>query len=323
MEFIDEAKIEVKAGRGGNGCVSFRREKYVPRGGPDGGDGGNGGSVILEVDQNLNTLLDYRYRRQYVAGNGGHGKGKKMHGRKGKDVVLRVPPGTTVYDDKGNLLCDLVHPGENFVVAKGGKGGRGNAHFATPTERTPTKFELGEEGERKVIRLELKMIADVGIVGYPNSGKSTLLKSISSATPKIADYPFTTLTPNLGVVNLGEIRRFVVADIPGIVEGAHLGRGMGLEFLRHIERTKLLIFLVDITKRDSVLNYHQLKTELSAYDPKLLDKPRILVFNKIDLLNKIPKLRTDDTLPVFYISALKGEGLEPLLKQIEIMLEGR
>ncbi len=322
MEFIDEAKIQIEAGKGGNGCVSFRREKYVPRGGPDGGDGGDGGSVVLEVDRNLNTLLDYRYMRRYVARNGGHGKGKKMHGRKGEDVVLRVPPGTTVCDDNGNLLCDLLRPEDRFVVARGGKGGRGNAHFATPTEKSPTKHEPGGEGENKVIRLELRLIADVGIVGYPNSGKSTLLKSISSATPKVADYPFTTLSPNLGVVSLTNFNRFVVADIPGIIEDAHLGKGMGLKFLRHIERTKLIIFLIDISKKKSVLDYERLKTELNTYDPKLLEKPKILVFNKIDLLDQIPKVKTTDPLPVFYISALHKRGLDPLLGQIQMMLEG-
>lgn len=321
MEFIDEAKIEVRAGRGGNGCLSFRREKYVPRGGPDGGDGGDGGSVILVVNQNLNTLLDYRYRHHYVAKNGKHGRGKKMHGRTGENVELKVPPGTTVYDDKGALLCDLLHPGERFVIAKGGRGGRGNAHFATPTNRTPTKFEPGEEGEKRIVKLELRLIADVGIVGYPNSGKSTLLKSISAASPKVADYPFTTLSPNLGVVDLVDFERFVVADIPGIIEGAHLGKGMGLEFLRHIERTRLLVFLIDVSKKDSVLDYQRLKAELNTYDPELMEKPKILVFNKVDLLDEVHRSKIDDSLPVFYISALLKKGLEPLLKQMQAMLE--
>jgi GTP-binding protein len=321
MEFVDEAKIQVTAGKGGNGCLSFRREKYVPRGGPDGGDGGEGGSVILVVNRNLNTLLDYRYGHYYVAENGRHGKGKKMHGSKGADVELEVPPGTAVYDDKGSLLCDLLHTGERFVVARGGRGGRGNARFATATNRAPSRYEPGQEGEKRTIRLELRLIADAGIIGYPNSGKSTLLRSISSATPKIADYPFTTLSPNLGVVDLTAFQRFVVADIPGIVEGAHLGKGMGLRFLRHIERTKLLIFLVDVSKKDSTLDYCRLKAELISYDPKLMEKPRILVWNKIDLVAEMPRLKVDEDLPVFHISALEKRGLEPLLEQIQTMLE--
>jgi len=321
MEFVDQARIQVGAGKGGNGCISFRREKYVPRGGPDGGDGGEGGSVILVVNRNLNTLLDYRYKHEYVAENGRHGKGKKMHGSKGADVELEVPPGTTVYDDQGGLLRDLQYPEDRFVVARGGRGGRGNARFATATNRAPTRWEPGQEGQRRIIRLELRLIADVGIVGYPNSGKSTLLKSISSATPKIADYPFTTLSPNLGVVDLVDFKRFVVADIPGIVEGAHLGKGMGLEFLRHIERTRLLLFLVDLSKKDAGLDYRRLKAELNSYDHGLMEKPRILVWNKIDLVTETHKLKVDEDLPVFCISALKKRGLEPLLKQMQTMLK--
>ena len=321
MEFIDEAKIEVRGGKGGNGCVSFRREKYVPRGGPDGGDGGDGGNVILEVDAHLDTLLDYTYRHEYMAGNGGHGKGKKMHGARGRDVLLRVPPGTVVYDSKGTSLSDLVRQGQRLVVAKGGKGGRGNARFATSTERAPQRFEAGQEGERRVITLELKLIADVGIVGYPNSGKSTLLRSISSATPKVSDYPFTTLSPNLGVVDIANSQRFVVADIPGIIEGAHLGKGMGVEFLRHIERTRLLIFLVDVAKGDVQSDYRSLKHELGAYNQKLLEKPRILVLNKIDLLGEIPHVEVEDNVPIFHISALRRTGLDSLLRQLQRMVQ--
>ncbi len=321
MQFIDEAQIEVKAGDGGNGCTSFRREKYVPRGGPDGGDGGDGGNVFLQVDRNLSTLLDYRYKRLYSAKNGAHGKGKKMRGQNGDDVVLKVPAGTIVYDGAGNLLRDLVAQGERCLVARGGRGGKGNARFATPTERAPTRSESGQEGEKRAIRLELRLIADVGLVGYPNSGKSTLLMALTSATPKIADYPFTTLSPNLGVVRLAGHRRLIMADVPGIVEGAHMGKGMGLTFLRHVERTRLLVFLVDASTEDPVADYHRLKRELESYNPDLLTRPRVLVFNKIDLLNSPPLFSVDDGTPILSISALRGTGIEALTAWITNRLE--
>lgn len=321
MQFIDEAEIEVKAGDGGDGCSSFRREKFVPRGGPDGGDGGDGGSVFLQVDRNLTTLLDYRYKRLYSAKNGAHGKGKKMRGHNGDDIVLKVPAGTIVCDRTGNLIRDLVDEGEKCLVARGGRGGRGNARFATPTERAPTRSESGQEGEKRSIRLELRLIADVGLVGYPNSGKSTLLTALTSATPKIADYPFTTLSPNLGVVRLAGHKRLIMADVPGIVEGAHMGRGMGLTFLRHIERTRLLLFLVDASTEDPVADYHRLKTELENYSPDLLTRPRLLVFNKIDLLDSPPEFSIDDTTPTLPISALRGTGIEALTAWIANQLD--
>ncbi len=321
--FVDQAQIYVKAGDGGHGCVSFRREKYVPRGGPDGGDGGRGGDVILEASEQLHTLYDFYYRTKFKAENGRPGSGKKMAGRKGKDLVLKVPVGTIVRDaETGQILCDLTHPGQKFVVARGGKGGRGNAHFATPTRQVPRFAEKGQPGEERWIILELKIIADVGLVGLPNAGKSTLLSRISAARPKIADYPFTTLTPNLGVVRLSEERSFVVADIPGLVEGAHKGVGLGLDFLRHIERTKVLLYVLEAQKGpEGILSELKvLQQELAHYHQKLLQKPAAVALNKIDLVNDlsvlIPLKETleEQGLPVYLISAATGQGIKELLE---------
>jgi GTP-binding protein len=314
--FIDEIKIFVKSGKGGDGCVSFRREKNVPRGGPDGGDGGKGGDIIIEVDANLNSLSHLYYHRHFKAGKGTHGKGKKMHGKDGKDVVIKVPPGTLVYKNS-NLLADLVKPDDHLIAARGGKGGRGNIHFVTSTHRAPKEFELGQEGKEKQLKLELKLIADVGLVGYPNAGKSTLLKRVSDAKPKIASYPFTTLTPNLGVIH-GESLDITVADIPGIIEGAHKGKGLGLTFLRHIERTKLLLFIIDITG-SPLENYKILREEIRQYNPLILKKPSLVAFNKIDLTQpNVPKLPVTNS---FYISALKGDVIDTLISAIRNKLK--
>ncbi len=312
--FVDRVKIKVKAGKGGDGCVSFRREKYVPKGGPDGGDGGDGGDVIIKVDKNLNSLNHLYFTNFFKAKNGNHGKGKKQHGRKGKDTIIYVPQGTIVYKEK-KIVSDLITEDAEIIVAKGGKGGRGNARFKTSVNRTPREREYGKEGEEWVIFLELKLIADVGLVGYPNVGKSTLLSMISNAKPKIANYPFTTLKPNLGVVRVEE-EEFTVADIPGIIEDAHKGKGLGLEFLRHIERTKVLVFLLDGTK-DYVEDYLKLQKELREYNPQLLKKENLIVINKIDLLPKLPTFPKMFKKEVMFISALKGEGLEELKKKLK------
>ena len=287
MKFVDEAKILVWAGNGGNGCLSFRRERYIPKGGPDGGNGGKGGDVILLADTQLATLLDFSYPQQFCASKGAHGKGKDQTGKNGEDLIIRVPVGTLVRDDQtGEVLEDFVFDGQQFVAAKGGRGGRGNARFATPTQRAPRRADKGEEGEQCWLRLELKLLADVGLLGYPNVGKSTLLSKISSARPKIADYPFTTLVPNLGIVVRKERRPFVVADILGLIEGASRGAGLGLTFLRHVERTKLLIHLLDISEgpsRDPITDFRALNNELKAYQPSLQEKQQILALNKINL----------------------------------------
>mgnify|MGYP000462904490 CR=1 FL=1 len=321
--FIDEALIEVEAGAGGNGCVSFRREKYVPRGGPDGGDGGRGGDVILVADESLNTLLDYHYRTRYKAEDGGHGSGNHRKGRNGKSLVLRVPVGTLVYDaDTGKLLADLSKHGQRFVVARGGKGGRGNAAFATPTHQAPRFAEKGLPGEKRRLRLELKLLADVGLVGMPNAGKSTLLSRVSAAHPKIADYPFTTLTPHLGVVRYQD-QTFVMADIPGLIEGAHAGVGLGHQFLRHIERARLLLYLLDASpyaEPDPLTAFETLQHELHLYSPALLQKPALVALNKIDTLHDRSVLKpTCEALQarlgekVFLISAYTGEGVDALV----------
>src|SRR5579885_3530798 len=278
--FIDEARIRVKAGDGGNGCVAFRREKYVPRGGPSGGDGGHGGDVILFADEHHNTLLHFRFNPEHTAERGRHGEGSNRTGRDGASIEVPVPVGTIVYDDDtGEVLHDFTRVGDRFIVAKGGRGGRGNQHFATATHQAPTEHEPGRPGEEKRLRLELKLLADVGLVGYPNAGKSTLISRISAARPKIADYPFTTLEPNLGVVELPDYRSFVVADIPGLIEGAHLGHGLGIQFLRHIERTRLLVHLVDVSEasgRDPVRDFETVMEELASFSEDLVKKPMLV-----------------------------------------------
>lgn len=323
--FVDQAKIYVEAGNGGPGCVSFRREKYVPRGGPDGGDGGDGGDVILVADPQVHTLYDFYHQVHFKAENGKPGRGKKMKGKDGEDLILRVPVGTVVKDaETGEILGDLVKPGQTLVVARGGRGGRGNAHFATPTRQAPRFAEPGTPGEKRWLILELKLIADVGLVGLPNAGKSTFLSAVSSARPKIADYPFTTLEPNLGVVYLPDGETFVVADIPGLIEGAHRGVGLGHEFLRHIERTRVLLFILDISRGEEIKrDFELLREELRLYNPGLLEKPFLIALNKIDLLpederpGKIEELKalfSPDLRSIIYpISAVTGEGIRPLL----------
>lgn len=322
MQFVDEVVIHVKAGDGGNGCVAFRREKFVPRGGPAGGNGGRGGNVILLADPSVKTLVDLHLQKTYKAPKGSHGQGNNKNGADGEDLIIRVPVGTVVYDhETGELLADLVKPGQRVIVARGGKGGRGNAAFATPIRQTPVFAELGEPGEERTLRLELKLLADVGIIGFPNVGKSTLISKISAARPKIADYPFTTLVPNLGTVRVDNFS-FVVADLPGLIEGAHKGVGLGHQFLRHAERTSLLLHMVDIAEvegRDPIRDFEVINNELKLYSQVLAEKKQIVVANKIDL----PKAREnlESCLPywqrlgyeVFPISALTGEGLERLV----------
>src|SRR5438552_3951129 len=285
--FIDEARILVKAGDGGNGCLAFRREKYVPRGGPSGGDGGRGGDVVLVANAHTNTLLHLRFNPEHRGERGRHGEGSNCTGREGKPAEVQVPVGTVVYDDRtGEKLYDFTHHGETFLLAKGGRGGRGNARFATSTHQAPTEHEQGHPGEEHRLRLELKLLADVGLVGFPNAGKSTLISRLSAARPKIADYPFTTLEPQLGVVQFDDFRSFVLADIPGLIEGAHLGHGLGIQFLRHIERTRLLAHLVDIsesTGRDPAHDFEVILQELAAFSEDLANKPMLLVATKIDV----------------------------------------
>ena len=314
--FVDRVVVNVEAGTGGSGATSFRREHRVPMGGPDGGDGGRGGDIIVRGDANLATLLDYTYRDRWVAERGEHGMGSNKTGRAGSDVVLPVPPGTVVRDaSTGEILAEILADTDEVIVAKGGRGGKGNAFFATATHQAPREWQPGEEGEVKTLELELKLIADVGLVGQPNAGKSTLLSVISAATPKIGDYPFTTLAPNLGVVQLTDHRTFVVADIPGIIEGAHEGKGLGLQFLRHIERTRLIAFLIPIDSMDWQEEYDQLRREIAAYSPELSDRPHCVVFTKLDLLGEdyVPEIRTDGAFGVFAISAAGRKGLDQLL----------
>ena len=285
-KFIDEAKIWVKAGDGGNGCVAFRREKGVPKGGPCGGDGGDGGSVYFVAKKNIKTLIDFHYRRHFTAENGAHGSGNNREGKKGKDLIIPVPCGTVIKElvnGKEKIVADLVEEGEKVLIAKGGKGGKGNTHFKSSTNRAPKIATRGEKGEEKYVKLELKLIADVGLIGYPNSGKSTFLSRVSKARPKIAPYPFTTLAPNLGLVKLDDLRSFVIADIPGLIEGASKGKGLGIKFLQHIERTKILVHLIDLSVDNVVERYQNLRKELSSYSEELLKKKEIVVGNKIDL----------------------------------------
>jgi GTP-binding protein len=314
--FIDRVTVSVEAGTGGSGASSFRREFRVPLGGPDGGDGGRGGDVYIQADANLTTLLDYTYRDRWVAERGEHGMGANKTGRSGDDVTLPVPPGTLVIDSANNArLGEVLEHGQRFLIAKGGRGGKGNAFFATSTHQSPREWQPGEEGERRSLVLELKLIADVGLVGQPNAGKSTLLSVISAARPKIADYPFTTLAPNLGVVQLSDRRTFVVADIPGIIEGAHEGRGLGLQFLRHIERTRLLAFLVPIDAMDLQAEYDGLRAEVAAYSADLPRRPHCVVLTKMDLWgpDPAPTLSAPDAFGIYPISAAARTGLDALL----------
>ena len=322
MLFLDEANILVKAGDGGNGCMAFRREKYVPRGGPSGGDGGRGGDVYLVATQHQNTLLQFSYNPEHSAGRGRHGEGSNKTGADGASIEVALPVGTVVYDEaNGERLVDLTEPGQRFLVARGGRGGRGNARFATSTHQAPTEHEPGRPGEQKRLRLELRLLADVGLVGFPNAGKSTLISRISAARPKIADYPFTTLEPNLGVVQLPDFRSFVVADIPGLIEGAHLGAGLGIQFLRHIERTRLLVHLVDVSEasgRDPVRDFETVMTELASFSEELAHKPMIVVATKMDAaqdpgrIAPLHDLAAERGLPYFEISSVTGRGIEAL-----------
>jgi GTP-binding protein len=321
--FVDRARIEVRGGHGGNGCVSFRREKFVPRGGPDGGPGGDGGSLWLVADPSLKGLNAFRFVHLYEAERGRHGEGSNRAGRDGEDRVVRVPPGTVILEDDGVALADLLHPGDRFLAARGGRGGRGNSSFATSTHQAPREFEEGRAGEERTLVLELKSIADVGLVGFPNAGKSTLLSAISAARPKIADYPFTTLEPHLGVVDLGQFRSLVVADIPGLIEGAHEGHGLGIQFLRHIERTRLLLHLIDVSEesgRDPVHDRDVIDAELRAFSPALAGKPQIVVATKIDTKPSLDRLealaRTCKAagVPFFAVSAVSGEGVREVLE---------
>lgn len=320
--FIDEARILVKAGDGGNGCLAFRREKYVPRGGPSGGDGGRGGDVWMVASEHYNTLLHYRFNPEHKAGRGRHGEGSNKTGRDGESIELPVPVGTVVYDDQtGELLHDFTTPGERFLVARGGRGGRGNARFATPTHQAPTEHEPGQPGEERRLRLELKLLADVGLVGFPNAGKSTLISRISAARPKVADYPFTTLEPHLGVVRLDDDRSFVVADIPGLIEGAHEGHGLGIQFLKHIERTRLLAHLVDVSEgsgRDPVHDFEVIMEELASFSEELARKPMIVVATKMDIAQDAGRIEAlkqharRKRLRFIPISAVTGAGLDKL-----------
>ncbi|MGD8531549.1 MAG: GTPase ObgE [Syntrophobacterales bacterium] len=325
MRFVDEVRIHVRAGDGGSGCVSFRREKYVPKGGPDGGDGGKGGDVVIKATSVKQTLLDFHFQRHFKAARGSHGRGKQQTGRNGEPFILEVPVGTEVRDgDTGELLGDLTQEEDFVVVARGGQGGKGNMHFATSTRRAPRIAQPGREGEERNIKLELKLLADVGLIGLPNAGKSTLISRISSARPKIADYPFTTLTPNLGVVRLGLGESMVVADIPGLIQGAHRGAGLGIKFLRHIERTLILIHLVDVSTCDQGVqtaldDYRKVNDELAHFSSELVGKPQIVALNKIDLLlerRPLEELREAFHrlgVPVHAISAVTGEGTQGLI----------
>ena len=330
MQFIDYSKIFVASGNGGKGCVSFRREKYVPRGGPDGGDGGKGGDVIIKASSQINTLLDFRFKREFHAKNGQNGMGKKMHGKNSDDLVIPVPTGTVIRDaDSNEIIADLIRDGDYFIAAKGGRGGLGNSHFATSTKQVPMYAQPGENNEEKWLVLELKLLADVGLIGFPNAGKSTLISVISSAKPKIADYPFTTLVPNLGVVKLKDHKSCVVADIPGLIEGAHSGAGLGVSFLRHIERTRIFLHLVDVSDMadDAVARYLKIRRELGIYNPGLLLKPETVVATKLDSVTD--KTRLDmlenycktNNIDFIEISAVTGKGIRKLLNYLSKALE--
>ncbi len=326
MKFVDEAIIEIKSGAGGDGCLSFRREKYIPKGGPNGGDGGDGGSVYLVGNPQMSTLLDYKYRQRWAAERGGHGRWKDQHGKNGEDLIIPVPVGTEVKDVEGEeLIVDITEPNVKILILKGGRGGRGNARFATSTNRAPRKFERGGAESEIRIQLSLKVIADVGIIGFPNAGKSTLISKISKAKPKIADYPFTTLTPTLGIVSLSGDRTLVVVDIPGIIEGAHKGIGLGTRFLKHVERTKVLIHLLDLDPqngRDPAKDYEMLNFELKSFSEKLSQKPRVVAANKIDLPGSQERLEELESelgrldIDIFPVSAINGGGVKELLNEV-------
>ena len=330
MKFIDEAIITVRSGDGGNGCLSFRREKYVPLGGPDGGDGGKGGDVTLVSSQDRRTLYPFRFKHEFTAQRGGGGEGRQRTGKSGSDLVIEVPPGTIVRDaETGDIIKDFCLPGESFLIARGGRGGKGNTHFKSSTHRTPRFAQPGEAGEVKQLKLELKLLADVGIIGFPNAGKSTLISVISAARPKIADYPFTTLVPNLGVVKAGDREPFVVADIPGLIAGAHTGAGLGIHFLRHIERTRMLVHLIDASAIDPekpLEAYDAINTELSSYSPDLARKPQIIALNKLDLPGTEERARAfkaalKKRTRLYLISAATVKGVDQLLAQISNRLD--
>jgi GTPase len=331
MKFIDEVKIRVIAGDGGRGCVSFRREKFVPRGGPNGGNGGKGGDVIALADPQLTTLLDLRYQKQYKAGRGEHGLGKDQHGKTGEDRIIKIPVGTIIRDaGTGEWIGDLKEAGQQVIVAAGGRGGKGNAHFVSSTHRSPRFAQPGEQGEDKELEIELRLLADVGIIGLPNAGKSTLIAAISAVRPKIADYPFTTLVPNLGVVGYGEEKSFVVADIPGLIAGAHQGQGLGHKFLRHVTRTSLLIHLIDAAKldeRDPLADWKTINREIELFDPALGKKPQIVVVNKIDLpeakknAELLRRKLIKNNQPVHAISAATTKGVRELVQYVGMKLE--
>ena len=335
--FIDEARIRVKAGDGGNGCMAFRREKFVPRGGPSGGDGGHGGDILMEASLSHNTLVHFRFNPEHKSQRGGHGEGSNCSGISGEHTVLKVPVGTVLFDDvTGEQIHDFVRPNDSIVIARGGRGGRGNQHFATSTHQAPREHELGRAGEERSYRLELRLLADAGLVGFPNVGKSTLISRLSAARPKVADYAFTTLEPNLGVVSVGEWpheESFTIADLPGLIQGAHLGHGLGIQFLKHIERTSVIVHLVDVSdgsgRPDPVDDFKVITAELDAFDPALAAKPTLLVAAKIDVANpaKLKKLRTmakRRKLPFYEISAVTGQGIEPLTYAIaELVAEHR
>jgi len=330
VKFIDEAIITVRSGDGGNGCLSFRREKYVPLGGPDGGDGGKGGDVTLVSSQDRRTLYPFRFKHEFTAPRGGGGEGRQRTGKNGSDIVIEVPPGTIVRDaETGDIIKDFCLPGESFIIARGGRGGKGNTHFKSSTHRTPRFAQPGEAGEVKQLKLELKLLADVGIIGLPNAGKSTLISVISAARPKIADYPFTTLVPNLGVVKAGDREPFVVADIPGLIAGAHTGAGLGIHFLRHIERTRMLVHLIDASTIDPekpLEAYAAINTELSSYSPDLARKPQIIALNKLDLPGTEERARAfkaalKKRTTLYLISAATVKGVDQLLAQISNRLD--
>jgi len=325
--FIDEVKIKVKGGNGGNGCIAFRREKHVPKGGPSGGDGGKGGNIVFVGNRNVRTLIDFYYQNFLKGENGAHGSGNNKKGKDGVDIKVNVPCGTVIKEineDKEKIIGEVLKDGEEIIVAKGGEGGKGNTNFKSSTNQAPRIATKGKEGEEKYLKLELKLIADVGIIGYPNAGKSTFISKISNAKVKIANYPFTTLIPNLGVVQLPDFRSFVVADIPGIIEGASGGKGLGIRFLKHIERTKILVHLIDVSEPDPVSRYYKLREELEKYSKKLLEKEEIIVGNKIDIegTEENIKILKDTFKDVYFISALTGKGINNLLEVIWNKLKG-